>query len=407
MFTHLLSAAPPPASAPAARRLARRLAGSGLLEALAAPHGVDRYLELIRPRLSLHDLRAEILAVRRPTPRSATLRLRPNGLWRGFQAGQFVSMTVEIDGIRRTRCYSPANSQHTPRGELELTVRSHSHGLVSQYLYEDARPGMVVELAQADGDFTLGASRPERLLLISGGSGITPVMSMLRTLCEEGHGAPVTFLHYAPRERDIPYRSELEELSARHPNVRVAYVCTREPVGHEPVGHEPVARTGARQPAARTGAREPGGGPRGRLTRAQLRALEPSHLEAEVYVCGPPSLIAATRTLWSREGLQERVHSESFLPPRPPARVGESGGSVRFATSGIEIAADGGTLLEQAERAGLSPAYGCRMGICHTCTCRKLAGTVRDLNSGELSSGEEQDIQICVSVPAGDVELAL
>jgi ferredoxin-NADP reductase len=379
MFTHLLSAAPPPTSAPAAKRLARRLAGSGLLEALAAPHGVDRYLELIMPRLSLHDLRAEILDVRRPTPRSATLRLRPNGLWRGFQAGQFVSMTVEIDGIRRTRCYSPANSQHTPRGELELTVRSHSHGLVSQYLYEDARPGMVVELAQADGDFTLGASRPERLLLISGGSGITPVMSMLRTLCEEGHGAPVTFLHYAPRERDIPYRSELEELSARHPNVRIAYVCTREP----------------------------GGGPRGRLTRAQLRALEPSHLEAEVYVCGPPSLLAATRTLWSREGLQERVHSESFLPPRPPARVGESGGSVSFAASGVEVPSDGGTLLEQAERAGLSPAYGCRMGICHTCTCRKLAGTVRDLNSGELSSGEEQEIQICVSVPVGDVELAL
>lgn len=379
MFTHLLSTSPPPVSAPAVRRLARRLAGSGLLEALAAPHGVDRYIELIVPSLSLHDLRAEILDVRRPTPQSAMLRLRPNGLWRGFHAGQFVSMTVEIDGVRRTRCYSPANSRHAPRGELKLTVRSHSHGLVSQYLYEDARPGMVVELAQADGDFTLPASRPERLLLISGGSGITPVMSMLRTLCEEGHGAPVTFLHYARRERDIPYRSELKELSARHANVRVAYVCTREP----------------------------GGGPRGRLTRTQLRALEPSHLESEVYVCGPPSLIAATRTLWSREGLQERVHSESFLPPRPPARVGESGGSVRFAASGIEVPSDGGTLLEQAERAGLSPAYGCRMGICHTCTCTKLAGTVRNLNSGELSSGEEQEIQICVSAPAGDVELDL
>jgi stearoyl-CoA 9-desaturase NADPH oxidoreductase len=364
---------------PTARGLARRLAGSSLLEALTAPHGVDRYLELVLPSLSLHDLRAEVLDVRRPTPRSATLRLRPNSLWRGFHAGQFVSLTVEIDGVRRTRCYSPASSQYAPRGELELTVRAHDHGLVSQYLYEEAHPGMVVELAQADGDFTLPASRPERLLLISGGSGITPVMSMLRTLCEESHGGPVMFLHYAPRERDIPYRSELEELAARHPNVRVAYVCTRES----------------------------GGGPRGRLTRAQLRALEPSHLESEVYVCGPPSLIAATRTLWSHEGLQERVHSESFLPPRLPAKTGESGGSVRFAASGIEIAADGGTLLEQAEQAGLSPAYGCRMGICHTCTCRKLTGAVRNLNSGELSSGEEQEIQICVSVPAGDVELDL
>lgn len=372
------------AGVPAARRLARRLAGSGLLEALTAPHGVDRYLELLQPSLSLHDLRAEILDVRRPTPGSATLRLRPNGLWRGFNAGQFVSMAVEIDGVRRTRCYSPASSQHAPGGELELTVRSHSHGLVSRYLHEHARPGTVVELAQAAGDFTLPASRPERLLLISGGSGITPVMSMLRTLCDEGHGAPVTFLHYAPRERDIPYRSELEALSARHANVRVAYVCTREP-----------------------GTPKPGSAPSGHLTRAQLRVLEPAHLEAETYVCGPPSLIAATRALWSREDLQERVHSESFLPPRPAARTGEKGGSVRFTASGLEVPSDGGTLLEQAERAGLSPAYGCRMGICHTCTCRKLSGAVRNLTSGELSTHEEQEIQICVSMPAGDVELDL
>lgn len=247
---------------------------------------------------------------------------------------------------------------------------------------------MVVELAQPAGDFILATPRPERLLLISGGSGITPVMSMLRTLCDEGHNAPVTFLHYARHRHDVAYRAELEELAERHRNVRLAFVYTRERAGvlH---GHQPHPE------------------PHGQLARAQLRALDRRYREAEVYVCGPPGLIASTRALWASDGLQEHVHSESFLPTRVPATPTESHGSVRFASSDVEIAGAAMTLLEHAEQAGLTPAYGCRMGICHTCTCRKLSGQVRNVNSGELSSGEENDIQICVSVPVGDVELDL
>ena len=361
------------------RGLARRLAGSSLLGALTAPHGVDRYLELVLPSFSLHDLRAEVVEVRCRTPDSVTLRLRPNGLWRGFIAGQSVSLTVEIDGVRRTRCYSPATSEHAGDGELELTIRVHPEGLVSRYLRAHAHPGMIVELAQPGGDFVLATPRPERLLLISGGSGITPVMSMLRTLCDEGHDAPVTFLHYARHEHEVAYRTELEELASLHANVRVAFVHTRGRAGDL----------------------------HGHLTRAQLHAIDRRYRQAEVYVCGPPGLIAATRALWASDGLPERVHCESFLPTRVRATPGEAHGSVRFATSDVEVAGGAMTLLEHAEQAGLTPAYGCRMGICHTCTCRKLTGQVRNINSGELSSSEENDIQICVSVPVGDVELDL
>ena len=209
-----------------ARRLVHRLAGSSLFEALTAPRAWRRPLPRVVavPGFSLHDLRAEIVEVRRPTRRSVTLRLRPNEVWRGFHAGQFVSMTVEIDGVRRTRCYSPASSQHATDGELEFTVRSHPEGLVSRYLREHAHPGMVVELAQAAGDFVLPAPRPERLLLISGGSGITPVMSMLRTLCDEGHDAPVTFLHYARHTREVAYGAEADEL-LQAPSQRACRVC--------------------------------------------------------------------------------------------------------------------------------------------------------------------------------------
>src|SRR2546426_7628614 len=207
------------------RRLGRRLLGSGLLEALAAPHGVDRYLELIRPSWSLREIRAQVIEVRRQTADSVTLTLRPNENWKGFGTGQFVRLTVEIDGVRHTRCYSPACSEHAP-DRIEITVKAHTEGQVSGFLNRAARRRMVVGLSAADGDFILPADRPERLLLISGGSGITPVMSMLRTLCDEGHAGAVTFVHYAPTRNDVIYRGELGEIAARHPNVRVAHVYT-------------------------------------------------------------------------------------------------------------------------------------------------------------------------------------
>src|SRR5687767_10392657 len=115
------------------RRLGRRLLGSGLLEALAAPHGVDRYVELIRPAWSLREARAVVSEVRRRTADSVTLTLRPNENWTGFRTGQFVRLTVEIDGVRQTRCYSPACSEHTP-GHFEITVKAHPEGLVSGFL---------------------------------------------------------------------------------------------------------------------------------------------------------------------------------------------------------------------------------------------------------------------------------
>jgi ferredoxin-NADP reductase len=368
-----------PARSPIPRRLARRVIGSSLVEALAAPHGVDRYLELVRPGWSLHDLRATVVGVRRQSSDSVTLTLRPNDVWLGFAAGQFVTLTVAIDGVRRSRCYSPACSAHATDGCLELTVKAHAEGVVSNYLNANARPGMVVELAQADGDFVLPEVRPERLLLISGGSGITPVISMLRTLCDEGHDAQVTFLHYAPRPCDALYRAELAELARRHANVRVVHAYTRAD----------------------------GGQLRGHFSREQLAGVDPDHLFSEAYVCGPPGLIEGVRAAWRRGGREDAVHSESYLPPAFAPSTDAVGGNVRFLGSSREASNSGRTLLEQAEAAGLQPEFGCRMGICHSCTCRKVAGHVRNVRTGELSSAEAQDIQICVSVPAGDVELDL
>src|SRR6201996_1593189 len=215
--------------------LARRLLGSPVVDLLLGPHGVDRYLELISPTLTVGDARAEVVAARRQTERSVTLMLRPNRAWAGFQPGQYVAVGVEIDGVRRTRTYSPAGSAHHGR-ELELTVTEHPGGLLSGHLLRAARPGLIVHLAAAQGMFPLPEPRPERVVLISGGSGITPVLSMLRTLIDEGHDGEITFLHFARTEADWLYEPEVRALAAQHPGLRIDYRTTQsaEPRRLEP-----------------------------------------------------------------------------------------------------------------------------------------------------------------------------
>jgi len=349
----------------------RRLLSSRVVDLLLGPHGVDRYLELIRPDLTVSDARAEVVGVRRQTARSATVTLRANHAWRGFASGQFVRVGVEIDGVRRTRTYSPAGSEHGDRRSLELTITEHPGGLVSPYIREALRPGTILHLADAAGTFTLPRQRPENLLLISGGSGITPVISMLRTLCDEGHDGQVRFVHYSRTAADALYRAEAEALVARHESLTVRYVATREGGSH--------------------------------IGSADLDGLD----GATAYLCGPPSLTEGVEALWAARGWpDELLNAETFTPPVLSLGAGgKAEGTLEFLRSGASAPIAGGTLLEQAEAAGLEPEFGCRMGICHTCTCRKRAGAVRNLLTGEISDEEHEDIQLCISVPAGTVAL--
>ncbi|KWX64527.1 ferredoxin reductase [Mycobacterium sp. NAZ190054] len=341
-----------------------RVRRSGLLDLLTGPHGFDRYTELVDPTWTRAQARARVVGVRRSTPRSVTLTLAPNRAFSGFRAGQHVNVSVDIDGRRRTRPYSPANAETDPY--VELTVGRHEGGLVSTHLFENARPGMVVGLDSVGGEFTLPAA-PGRLLFVSGGSGITPVMSMLRTLRARRHTADVVFMHYARSAEEACYRDELAKIAAAIPNVTVLHGYTRD-------------RSGSELPP-RFG--------------AQHVTMDPD----AVFVCGPPALVDGVREIYPH------ASSESFVPP---VFTGESsGGRVVFADSGIDVVDDGRSLLDQAEAAGLTPESGCRMGICFSCTRRKTSGAVRNVITGAVSSTEGEDIQICVSAPVGDVDINL
>jgi len=355
----------------------RRLLGSPVLEALAAPHGVDRYLELVNPRWSLREVRAEVVAVRPGAADSVTLTLRPNGNWRGFLAGQYARFGVEIDGVRRTRCFSIASSQHRA-DRIEITVKA--AGSVSRHLRDHAAPGLVLAMSQAEGEFVLPTERPGRLLLISGGSGITPVLSLLRTLCDEGHADPITVLHYAATERDVIHGDELTRLAARHRNVRLVRAYTA-------AGHV--------------------GDLAGHFGAEHLTAADPSHHDASTYLCGPAPLMDAVRGHYAAAGLDHRLRHELFTLARFAPAAEDATGEVRFTESGRAVPNDGATLLEQAERAGLTPEHGCRMGVCLSCSRRVEAGAVRDLRTGAVTTVDDSAVQLCVSVPVGDVAVAM
>ncbi|MEC9408307.1 MAG: ferredoxin reductase [Pseudomonadota bacterium] len=376
-------------SQPSPNNLFRRPAelGTRVLSALAYPHPVGSFVEAVDARLRLRTSSghtpARVVAVDRPTADTARLTLRPAVRWTDFQPGQFVQLAVEVDGVRRVRCFSPAQSSHLDDGLVELAIKVNGEGRVSRHLYDHAVPGMRLALSAPQGEFHLPAVRPGRILLISGGSGITPVLSMLRTLVDEGHTGRVTFLHYLRRPQDQIAADELAAIDHAHANIDVITVFT------DPA----FADAGA---AA------------GHCTTEQLASLVPDFDRAETWLCGPEGLMQAVESVYALRECSQRLHTERFSLATPVTPdPGPSTGELRFARSERVIDNSGATLLEQAEAAGLRPQHGCRMGICSTCTCRKQSGAVRNLQTGAISTESDEDIRICISQPVGSVTLDL
>nr|WP_308339577.1 FAD-binding oxidoreductase [Tomitella fengzijianii] len=352
----------------------------GLFETMATPHGVDRYTELIAPTVTANELRARVTDVHREVADSVTLQLRPTRQWRGFRAGQFVRVGVVVDGVRHTRCFSPCGSEHADDGRLELTVKAHPSGLVSRELLERAEPGLMVDLEQAAGEFHLPRPRPRDIVLISGGSGITPVLAMLRTLVDERHEGRVAFLHYVSRPDDLVHAGELRRLG-KALGVTVAVGCTGTPGAGDVDGH---------------------------FTAEHLAQAAPWVRGAQSYLCGPARMMTAVREVYDGMGIGGNLHTEAFeaAPAAPPADD-DVRGTVTFSASGVDAANTGDVLLEQAEAAGLSPEYGCRMGICFSCTAVRRSGCTRNALTGKADAEPDQPIQLCINRPVGDVDIAV
>jgi stearoyl-CoA 9-desaturase NADPH oxidoreductase len=347
-----------------------------VLGSLSSPLLPDDYLEMINPLWSTRELRGRIEQVRHETSEAATVLIRPGYRWPEHRAGQYVRIGVDINGVRHWRAYSLTSAPDRSDGLISITVKAVDEGRVSPFLVRRARSGAIVTLSDVEGDFILPDDPPSKLLFITAGSGITPIMSMLRHLDATETLGDAVLLHSARHAEAVIFGSELRALARRRPRFRM---------------HEQLT------------------GEHGRIGPDDLDDLCPDWRARAAYVSGPVDMLDAFLARWERDGDCDRLHIERFQP-----RLGLSdgatgeGGEIAFLASNRAAYSDGATpILVAGEQEGLELPYGCREGICHTCVGELRSGRVRDLRNGNVYGQEGEVIRTCISAPEGPIEIDL
>ena len=357
---------------PKVPRIQRKLLN--VIGALTTPLLPDDYLELINPLWSTRELRGRIESIEPETPDAATVLIKPGYQWEGHDPGQYTRIGVDIQGRRHWRAYSLTSDPERPDGCISITVKNVDEGVVSPTLVRRGRPGSIVSLGGVEGDFVLPDELPEKLLFISAGSGITPIMSMIRSLEHRDALDDVVLLHSARTREEVIFGEELRELASKHDGFTL---------------HEQHTKDG------------------GRLKPSDLDRLCPDWKDREAYISGPGEMLDALDEHWDANGDCDKLHMERFQPKIGGGEEGE-GGTIAFKVSDCETECDGSTpILVAGEEAGLELPFGCREGICHTCVGTLREGKVRDLRTGKVHGNQGETVRTCIHAPEGPIEIEL
>ncbi|MGH3998115.1 MAG: ferredoxin reductase [Pseudonocardiaceae bacterium] len=346
-----------------------------IAKTLTTPLVPDDYLELINPLWTWRELKGEIVEVNRETANASTVVIRPSARWPRHRAGQYLRIGVEIDGVRHWRNYTLTSDPDHPGGLISITVKRVDGGKLSTWFVDRCEPGSYVFLGDAEGTFQLPDPTPERVLLITAGSGITPVWSLLRNLAQQDRLHDVVHVHGCHDPDDFIFGAHLLRENDR-------------PSGYRLV---PWYRSD-----------------RDRLSPADLDAICPDWKERATFLSGPEAMIDTFLVHWNEHADPDLLHLERFQPHiGGDATVGAGqGGSIRFRVQGVVGSSDGRTpILAAGEEAGAELPYGCRIGVCHTCKCTLVHGFVRDLRTGEVHGEDGAMIRTCVNAPEGDIEV--
>lgn len=344
------------------------------VSSLFSPLLPDDYLELINPLWSTQELRGRIERIDREAGNAVTILIRPGYRWNGHQPGQYLRVGVVVDGVFHWRAYSLTSDPDRPDGWISITPKLVEEGKVTPFLVRQARPWAIVRLGGVEGDFVLPDPPPAKLLFISAGSGITPIMSMLRHLDRGGALDDVVHVHSARSAEQVIFGDRLEDLDHRLPGYRLHLLLT---------------------------------GSAGRMRPPDLDRLCEDWREREAFASGPGEMLDALSEHFEGESRLERLHMERFQPKLGVAEEGE-GGRIVFLRSEAEAESDGSKpILVAGEEEGLELPYGCREGICHTCIGKLCAGQVRDLRNGKVYGDRGEMVRTCISAPEGPVEIEL
>lgn len=345
------------------------------VRSLFSPLLPDDYLELINPLWSTRELRGRIERVERETDDAVTVLIKPGYDWEGHKPGQYLRIGLVVDGVHHWRAYSLTSDPDRPDGCISITPKLVEEGVVSPHLVQQVSPGTIVRLGGVEGTFTLPEPPPEKILFISAGSGITPIMSMLRHLDASGRVRDVVHLHSARSEEGVIFGEQLRDIDSRNDGFRLHLQLT---------------------------------GDAGRMGPKDLDDLCPDWREREAFVSGPAELLDDLKEHWEKKCDPDRLRMERFQPVIGGDGGEGEGGTIKFTESDIEAESDGSQpILVAGEEAGAELPFGCRMGICHTCTGRLCKGELRDLRTGEVHGSEGEMVRTCVNAPEGPVEIAL
>ena len=315
----------------------------GLAARATTPLLPDDYLKLLNPLWTARELRGEIVDVRNETEDSATVTIKPGwGFSADYQPGQYVGIGLRVEGpLALAFLLADLGSPPARQETITITVKATPEGFLSSHLVNGVTPGTIVRLAAPKGDFALPDPPPPKILFVSAGSGITPLMAMLRSLTTRGQSPDIVHLHSAPTAEDVIFHDELRDLESAEPGYRLHLQLTKQD---------------------------------GKLDFDNLDELVPDWRDRPTWACGPTPMLDAVEALWDAAGLSDDLHMERFTIARTDK--GGEGGTVTFAISDKTIEIDGATsLLEAGEKVGIQMPFGCRMGICQTCVLPLEDGT--------------------------------
>lgn len=349
--------------------------------------GADDALQCVQVRAETHDVKTFVFSA-------------PGDGGHRYLPGQFITLELQIDGVPVNRCYTLSSTPTRP-DRLSITVKRVPGGKVSNWLHEHLQPGDRLHALGPSGRFSCFVQPAERYLFLSGGSGITPLMSMSRALHDLASDADIVFVHCARTPADVVFAEELALLARTMKHFRLALICELQPPGSAYAGHL------------------------GRIDAAKLAQIAPDFLQRDAYCCGPAPFMGAVRGLLGDAGYEMaryREESFSFGADANSAGTATEAAPAAEAAEAVEAAAfqvtlhkagrsfecsPGQTILKAAAAAGIRIPYSCSNGVCGTCKSRKLSGTVDMQHNGGIRPREiEQGWFLpCCSRPTSDVTL--
>lgn len=301
-----------------------------------------------------------------------SVKLKPSKNWKGFVAGQFIEITLKINAVFYTRIFSISSSvqQFKKDKTITLTIQNQDNGKVTNWIFNNLRANDNVGVSVAKGNFVLDNNQ-DNLLFISGGSGITPFRSMLYQCVEQNKNA--ILLYYCKSNQHL-LKQELATFKSD--KIKVIFIDSDK---------------------------------EGRFSINHLEKHCPDFTNRAAFICGPVAMIDHSMSVLIENKIDEnKIHFEYFKKPIAvsTSKAQEIKGKISLNNKNID-ADSSKSILEHLELNKIQPKYGCRMGLCKQCTCTKKSGIVFNQLTQKYSQDTEEEIQICVSVPIGEISINL